>query len=813
MTKKLSTKKKTKLTRSTAKKSKASKFPLSRAPRSATPAVSDDLEAQLQQRVAELQIINSIQQGLATQLNFQAIVDLVGDKLREVFNVPDLGINWYDEKANLLHHLYVYDHGQRLTLKPSSPRVGSSWLKMVETRQPVVANNLAEKEALGIRSAPGTAQSKSIVRVPIISSDRVLGSLQIENYKRENAYGASELRLLTTVTASLGIALENAHLFDEVQTRNREITEALEQQTATSEILRIIASSPTDVQPVLGAVAEKAAKICDANMCHIRLIEGSDLVVAGVYGDEHATPIGHKITFTRQTVSGRAVIDRKTVHVHDMSAALNEFPLNASIMPQYHTRTAIATPLLRESIPIGTIFIRRSEVRPFTEKQIALLETFASQAVIAIENARLFNETKRLLSETEHRAAELGIINSVQEGLASKLDVQAIYDLVGDKIRDIFQAQGTAIWLFDLERECQDTPYCFLKQRFVIKTHPLSEIAHMVIRTTRSYTYRNIAEYRALGGQVLENSEEYKSGMYVPLVVGKEIKGMIGIASLEKENAYGDSDLRLLQTLANSMSVALESARLFDEAQESRAAAEQANKAKSTFLANMSHELRTPLNAIIGFTRIVRRKAEGALPEKQIENLDKVLTSSEHLLNLINTVLDLAKIEAGRVEVQASKFNAAHLIEMCANTAQPLLKAGVTIVKDTQADLPLITSDQDKIKQIILNLLSNAAKFTAEGNITLTTRAADSFLTLAVADTGIGISPEAQPRVFEEFQQADTSTVREYGGTGLGLSISRSLARLLGGDITLVSAVGVGSTFTLTLPLHYGTGHEKNLDR
>ncbi len=252
------------------------------------------------------------------------------------------------------------------------------------------------------------------------------------------------------------------------------------------------------------------------------------------------------------------------------------------------------------------------------------------------------------------------------------------------------------------------------------------------------------------------------------------------------------------------MSVALENARLFQQAQAAQAAAERANQAKSTFLANMSHELRTPLNAIIGFTRIVKRKAQGVLDVKQVDNLDKVLVSAEHLLALINTILDIAKIEAGRMDVQPATFDAAQLLEMCVTTATPLLKSGVVLQKHVHADLPLVYSDQEKVKQILLNLLSNAAKFTHEGSITARAHRLDETLLLDVTDTGIGIAPDAQAKVFEEFQQADTSTTRKYGGTGLGLSISRHLARLLGGDLTLTSELGKGSTFTLAMPLRYG---------
>jgi DNA-binding response OmpR family regulator/nitrogen-specific signal transduction histidine kinase len=248
-----------------------------------------------------------------------------------------------------------------------------------------------------------------------------------------------------------------------------------------------------------------------------------------------------------------------------------------------------------------------------------------------------------------------------------------------------------------------------------------------------------------------------------------------------------------------------ETKRLFTAAQEARAAAEQANKAKSTFLANMSHELRTPLNAIIGFTRIVRKKGDGVLPEKQLDNLDKVLSSSEHLLGLINTVLDIAKIEAGRMDVIPAKFNLNVLADQCVNLATPLFKSNVRLEKQIDETIGIIYSDQDKIKQIVINLLSNAAKFTHEGRILLgVQKVSEEIIDIAVTDSGIGISDDALGRIFEEFQQADSSTTRQYGGTGLGLSISRSLARLLGGDLVATSQVGRGSTFTLTIPSHYG---------
>lgn len=283
-----------------------------------------------------------------------------------------------------------------------------------------------------------------------------------------------------------------------------------------------------------------------------------------------------------------------------------------------------------------------------------------------------------------------------------------------------------------------------------------------------------------------------------------QIVGVLGLAhSRDSDRTFGEEEIELLARFAQLASVAIDNARLFDEAIRARASAERANQAKSTFLANMSHELRTPLNAIIGFTRIVKRKGIDSLPEKQINNLDKVLVSADHLLMLINTILDIAKIEAGRMDVQVDSFDLAELIDVCVVTTQPLFKSGVQIVLDVNDELPTIFSDRDKVKQILLNLLSNAAKFTEQGKITVIAQQNNRSIGVDVTDTGIGIPQEEMPHIFEKFMQVNNGNRRQYRGTGLGLSISRHLARLLGGDLTAESVVDYGSTFTLTLPIQY----------
>jgi signal transduction histidine kinase len=314
----------------------------------------------------------------------------------------------------------------------------------------------------------------------------------------------------------------------------------------------------------------------------------------------------------------------------------------------------------------------------------------------------------------------------------------------------------------------------------------------------------------------------------MPLLNQGTLSGILYLENDLATGAFTESRLVVLNMLASQAAISIENAQLYGrleeyshtleqkvelrttelatatkEAELAQQAAENANANKSAFLANMSHELRTPLNAIIGFTRIVKRRSEDILPDKQIDNLDKVLQSSNHLLNLINTILDIAKIEAGRMDVQANNFSVYPLIDTCLVTIQPLVKTGVALEKNVAPDLPMMYSDQARIKQILINLLSNAAKFTANGRIILTAHQEEEFIYFAVIDTGIGISEEALLRVFEEFQQADINTRQTYGGTGLGLPISRSLAHLLGGDIIATSQIGKGSMFALKVPIQY----------
>ncbi len=356
---------------------------------------------------------------------------------------------------------------------------------------------------------------------------------------------------------------------------------------------------------------------------------------------------------------------------------------------------------------------------------------------------------------------------------------------------------------------------------------PMS-IINYVARAQRDVVLDDAAENGAFTQDPVIQKRQPQSILCLPLINQGELTGILYFENDLATGAFTESRLTVLNILASQAAISIENARLYgrleeyshtleqqvaqrtaelqratNKAEEAQKSAEAASANKSAFLSNMSHELRTPLNAIIGFTRIVKRRSKDVLPLKQIDNLDKVLQSSDHLLNLINTILDIAKIEAGRMDVQPNNFSVYSLVDSCLVTIQPMVKTGVALNKNVAPDLPTMYNDQARIKQILINLLSNAAKFTSSGSITLTAHQEEDFIYFAVIDTGIGISEEALTRIFEEFQQADLNTRQKFGGTGLGLPISRSLAHLLGGDLTATSQIGTGSVFALKVPLQY----------
>ena len=523
-----------------------------------------------QQRNSELALINSIQQGLAAELNFQSIVDLVGDKMREVFHTQDLQITWYDQEDKMGHTLYMYEHGKRLDLPPMPLTPGGIRDRMFKTRKAVIWNTMAEGDAIQ-PAIPGTDSSKSGCTIPIIVSDRVVGAIGMENYEVDYAYGASEIRLLTTIAGSLGAALENARLFEETQ---RLLSET-EQRAAELQIINSVQAglaTKLDIQSIYELVGEKISEIFKSDTMLVATFDhatGRDSIVFGIEDgkrffakDEPFSQFEKHLIQTRKTVVINERAEERLVEL-----GMEVIPGTSS------SKSGVWVPLLAGDEVRGMISLQSNHrENAFSSTNVRLLETLANSMSVALENARLFNETQRLLKETEQRAAELAVINSVQAALAAELNMQGIYDTVGDKIREIFHNADVGIRVFDPPSGKVHHVFSYENgKRIDIEPYQLSDkgVAGYVIRTRQTLVVNeNILErMEQLGSFILPGTNPEKSGVWVPLIVGDQARGLIELISQEKENAFSQSDVRLLETLANSMSVALENARLFDETQ------------------------------------------------------------------------------------------------------------------------------------------------------------------------------------------------------------------------------------------------------
>ncbi|TMG81356.1 MAG: GAF domain-containing protein, partial [Betaproteobacteria bacterium] len=522
-----------------------------------------------EQRATELAVINRIQEGMAAELDFQAIVDLVGDKLREVFKTGDIGIRWYDPNANLNHFLYEYEHGVRDYQPPRTPSAGG--LKLLQTRQPMIVHNPAEYAALGFGTTPGTDQSLSSIAVPILGSDRALGSIALENYERENAFGEAELRLLTTVAASMGVALENARLFDETQRLLKE-TEQRNTELAVINSVQEGMAAELDFQAIVDLVGDKLREVFNTGDIGIRWYDANANLTHFLYEYEHGVRITPQ---SMAPVPGGLFFQvAQTRQPLVANSRAEQAALGGQVMPgtdQGHS--IVNVPIIGSDRVLGSIMLTNHErENAFGEAEVRLLSTVAASMSVALENARLFDETQRLLKETEQRNAELAIINSVQAALAAELNIQGIYDAVGDKIRDIFHNRDIGIRIHDPKTGLMHYPYTYENgKRISIESHLLPErgFSSHVLRTRETVVVNEdmVQAMAKYGSSVIPGTQGEKSAVFVPMVAGDQARGLICLFDMEREHAFSDSDVRLLQTLANSMSVALENARLFDETQ------------------------------------------------------------------------------------------------------------------------------------------------------------------------------------------------------------------------------------------------------
>jgi GAF domain-containing protein/DNA-binding response OmpR family regulator len=781
-----------------------------------------DLTEALEQQTATAEILRVIS-GSPTDV--QPVFDTIAQNARRLCEAGSAQVVTYDGELMRLQSLDNTNPERTDALRrafPMAPSQGSASGRAILTGQPVRIADLQEDRNYDIRVVQG-AGLRSVLAVPMLRDGAPIGTINVHIWATPRPFSDKQVALLQTFADQAVIAVENVRLFKELEERNSELRVALEQQTATSEILRAISKFQTEVQPVFDAIAAKALDLCRATTGWVYRFDGELIHIAAAHSlRPEAVEVVRQSYPMPPSLGGataRAVLSRAIVYIPDIRED-REYRLEALAKAAVYS-SVVAVPMLLEGKPIGVITVTGAEAAAFSQRQIELLQTFADQAVIAVENARLLSELQARTAELTRSVQELQALGEVGQALSSTLDLETVLNTIVSRASQLARTDSCTVYEYDEQAEA------FLFRA----THNLAEDVVAVARRAPIRRGEGVAGRIAVTREPVQVPDIGAAGAYSgPLrdvLLRTGTRALLGIPMLREGHLIGGLTVTrktpgefspgiidLLKTFASQSALAIQNAKLFREIGDKSRQLEAADRHKSEFLANMSHELRTPLNAIIGYSEMLQEDAADLGAAQFTDDLKRINAAGKHLLELINAVLDLSKIEAGKMELYLESFDVAALVRDIAAVIQPLAAKNANRLEVGCPDeVGTMRADLTKVRQALFNLLSNACKFTDRGTISLVVarEATDGqdWMVFSVTDTGIGMTPEQLTRLFEAFSQADAATTRKYGGTGLGLALSRRLCRMMGGDVTVESESERGSTFTIRLPARVAEAAEE----